>query len=579
MSTVLNDRDAILQAATVRIVNPKNAWINLQASAPGFHLNAAGQVDLGVVSVTADLIGLDDAVTFSAVGGTLSNAAGRKVDVTYGGQTAIVTATVVSNGDEFKRSLIIPVLRDGASGTGAPGAPGARGAGHYYATGSTWSDVVAQAACPGSTPVLNDVVTISSSTYIMEKRWTGSAWVENGVVLNGKLIAPDSILTTALAAEIIKAKHLSVGAVLASHILVGPSGGLNKDPNFTDYTGSWSPTNAAVGSAGGAAPAPTYLGAFPGMQAFTLANELIPIDSTKTYLLSASVYADGGNDRTCTLLVNFYDSAGSRITNTGWGDVNFSGLAASFKPATGDWHPYRNGVFGAKSASKKIPANAKACRIGVYLNGGGSSNTMMGVTALLLEEMIDSALVVKGGIKADNIDVETLSAIIAYLGSCEIGPGGNLRQGMSAFNVGKGIWLGDDGGIPKLAIGDPGGAGITWDGQSLSVNKADFGTFTAVLSGGGMTSSGPNGSRSLGSRQITGSGGRLPYRGVSWVVTDLEGNAGACTFISGESTDTVSVTASGANATTRVRITGTIIDANGLAASASFTVTASFGAV
>lgn len=226
MSTVLNDRDAILQAASVRIVNPKNAWINLQASAPGFHLNAAGQVDLSVVTVTADLVGLDDAVTFSAVGATLSNAAGRKVDVTYGGQTAIVTATVVSNGDEFKRSLIIPVLRDGASGTGTPGAPGARGAGHYYATGSTWSDVVAQAACPGSTPVLNDVVTISSSTYIMEKRWSGAAWIENGVVVNGRLILPDSILASSIDSRGLSIKDaegrviLSAGSSLADQTKV-----------------------------------------------------------------------------------------------------------------------------------------------------------------------------------------------------------------------------------------------------------------------------------------------------------------------------------------------------------------------
>lgn len=194
MSTVLNDRDAILQAATVRIVNPKNAWINLQASAPGFHLNAAGQVDLGVVTVTADLVGLDDDVTFSAVGATLSNAAGRKVDVTYGGQTAIVTATVTSNGDEFKRSLIIPVLRDGASGTGTPGA---RGAGHYYAYGTAWTDVLANITVP-TAKVVGDVVTISGGTFVMEKRWTGSEWVENGVVINGNLIVPGSILSSAV---------------------------------------------------------------------------------------------------------------------------------------------------------------------------------------------------------------------------------------------------------------------------------------------------------------------------------------------------------------------------------------------
>jgi len=194
MSTVLNDRDAILQAATVRIVNPKNAWINLTASAPGFHLNSAGQVDLSKVTVTADLVGLDDAVTFTAVGGTLSNAAGRSVDVTYAGQAAIITAKVVSNGDEFQRALVIPVLRDGASGTGTPGA---RGAGHYYGSGTAWTDTLANITVP-TTKVVGDVVTISSGTFAMEKRWTGSAWVETGVVIPGSLIVPGSILASAL---------------------------------------------------------------------------------------------------------------------------------------------------------------------------------------------------------------------------------------------------------------------------------------------------------------------------------------------------------------------------------------------
>ncbi|MDN4057119.1 hypothetical protein QPK31_02665, partial [Massilia sp. YIM B02769] len=229
MSTVLNDRDAILQAATVRIVNPKNAWINLTASAPGFHLNAAGQVDLAKVTVTADLVGLDDTVSFTAVGGTLSNAVGRSVDVTYDGQTAIVTAKVVSNGDEFQRALIIPVLRDGASGSGTPGA---RGAGHYYGSGTAWTDALANITVP-TTKVIGDVVTISGGTFVMEKRWTGSAWVENGVVVNGRLIATESILTAALSAGAITAEKLAVGAVTARSLAVmGDANNLIPDPRF-----------------------------------------------------------------------------------------------------------------------------------------------------------------------------------------------------------------------------------------------------------------------------------------------------------------------------------------------------------
>ncbi|MDN4060346.1 hypothetical protein QPK31_19235 [Massilia sp. YIM B02769] len=240
MSVVLNDRDAILQAASVRIVNPKNAWINLTASAPGFHLNAAGQVDLAKVTVTADLVGLDDAVTFTAVGGTLSNAVGRSVDVTYDGQTAIVTAKVVSNGDEFQRALIIPVLRDGASGTGTPGA---RGAGHYYGSGTAWTDALANITVP-TAKVVGDVVTISSGTFVMEKRWTGSAWVENGVVVDGKLIVPLSILAGSIDTRNLDIKDANGNIIFRAGLTMAEQAQIN--PNLVESFRSWINSGSSV---------------------------------------------------------------------------------------------------------------------------------------------------------------------------------------------------------------------------------------------------------------------------------------------------------------------------------------------
>ena len=295
MSAVLNDRDAILQAATVRIVNPKNAWINLSTSAPGFHVTAAGQADLSVVTVTAELFGLDDAVTFSAVGATLSNAAGRSVDVTYAGKTAIVTATVVSNGDEFKRSIVIPVLRDGASGTGTPGAPGMRGAGHYYATGSTWSDVIAQAACPGSTPVLNDVVTISSSTYAMEKRWTGSAWIETGVVIPGGLIVPGTILGSAIKAGTLDLRAPDGSIVIAANAPLSEQ--TKSNPNILERVDLWINEGAAWTHVDTAAP-PGYAQngihkVFPNSDFALMRSRTFQLNHNTDYTLSFKATNDG----------------------------------------------------------------------------------------------------------------------------------------------------------------------------------------------------------------------------------------------------------------------------------------------
>jgi len=117
MIPVINDIDRLLQAAPVRLLNPNNASIILTPSAPGFHLTADGEVDIGVITIKVDLIGLEEAVQFSAQGATISNTTDRSVDVTYGGSTAIVTATVISAGETFTSSCIIPVLRDGSLGS------------------------------------------------------------------------------------------------------------------------------------------------------------------------------------------------------------------------------------------------------------------------------------------------------------------------------------------------------------------------------------------------------------------------------------------------------------------------------
>jgi uncharacterized protein YabE (DUF348 family) len=77
MSTALNDRDAILQAASVRVINPKNASILMSASTSLFHLNAAGAVDVPAITITATLIGLEGDVTFTVDGAALTSVTGK----------------------------------------------------------------------------------------------------------------------------------------------------------------------------------------------------------------------------------------------------------------------------------------------------------------------------------------------------------------------------------------------------------------------------------------------------------------------------------------------------------------------
>lgn len=338
----------------------------------------------------------------------------------------------------------------GADGVGTAGA---RGAGHYYVAGSSWSDVVAQAACPGG-PVTNDVVTISSGTFVMEKRWTGSAWVENGVVINGKLIVPESILTTALAAYAITADKLAAEAVTARSIKVASGGGaLNRDPNFTDLDGCWVKSGALTAGTnpgGSNIPANTYVFSSGGAQGGAIDNQLIPIDPTKTYVLAASAYTDGANNRLCAFTVDFYDVAGAKIANSGWGDANYSGLVNVFAPTGGSWNPYRSGMFGARANNgKSIPSNARSVRIGVLLNAGGSSNTLMAATALRLEEAVSSVLIEPESISAPHIVGDTLDVLAAKIGALETAASGARTK--IKDNI---IRLFESNGVAVVEIGD-----------------------------------------------------------------------------------------------------------------------------
>jgi len=122
MSTVLNDRDAILQAAGTRIVNPKNADIMLDMSAPAFHVNAAGVADIALITITGMLVGLEGPLSWSVQGATLSDVTDRSATVTYAsmqGATAIITASMMSSGELFSRSRVLATMQDGLSGANA----------------------------------------------------------------------------------------------------------------------------------------------------------------------------------------------------------------------------------------------------------------------------------------------------------------------------------------------------------------------------------------------------------------------------------------------------------------------------
>lgn len=77
---------------------------------------------------------------------------------------------------------------------------------------------------------------------------------------------------------------------------------------------------------------------------------------------------------------------------------------------------------------------------------------------------IDAANIV-----ANSITANELATSITYAGSIIIDSAGLIRSGQTAYNTGTGWWIGNDGGTPKLSIGDSTGSHMTWNGTTLEI--------------------------------------------------------------------------------------------------------------
>ncbi|HEY0063155.1 MAG TPA: hypothetical protein VGC21_13620 [Telluria sp.] len=520
MAAIANARDKILQAAPSRTTNSPNAALFLTANAAGFHVAAGGAFDPATITFTAAKVSLDGLIVFTAFGATLSSVTDNTAVIAYaamGGTTATVTATVVENGVTFTQTCTITKIFDGAAGSnGTPGTNGSRGAGHYYIVGNPWTDALGDAATPGAN-VVDDVVTVyTNGVYVREKRWNGSNWVDQGTVVDGNLLVTGSVKAAALDAYAVTAGKVNITT---------PGGAFNRDPFFIDLAGSWDiagTVNAYTGP-GGNAPANTYIASPGGAAGYVTGRELIPISAGKTYTLGGHLYTDGGNDRLAAFFIQFYDATGARLS-TAWGDATFSGFTRGvFAPTPGDWYEFRDGKFGANAGtSRPIPTTARYCRVGVYLNAGGTSSTLMACTSLKLEEIIPSVLIQDGAITANKISVTTLTAITADLGTATISTGGYLRSGQTAYNTGTGFWLGSVAGVPQFSIGNPSGAHMRWDGSNLYIQGETKATFSVAITGTLLSSVG-NGAVTYGTRlsTVTGGVGTLAYQ---WYISGTQAN-------------------------------------------------------
>jgi hypothetical protein len=201
MSAIVNDRDLILQGAEVRDTGAAARKLLLTMDAPLFHVALDGAGTPGAITFTATLVSIPaspEDIAFSAIPEVPLTGTGATRTLAFADMAApsvTISATVNYNGVAYSAHQVINKVKDGTPGS--PGTPGVgtagpRGAGQFYASGTGWTDALADVTPPGG-KVVGDRVTISGGTFVMTKYWTGSAWVADGTIIDGNLIVTNSI--------------------------------------------------------------------------------------------------------------------------------------------------------------------------------------------------------------------------------------------------------------------------------------------------------------------------------------------------------------------------------------------------
>jgi hypothetical protein len=211
MAAFVNDRTVRLQAESPRFFAPGDRMLLLAATA-NIVKNTSGTLSPTSVTFVANLLNMTGTVTFSTSPTTPLTISGNTATLAasdIAGNSVSVTATFTKDAVTYTSTQTVAKVSDGATG-----APGTRGAGHFWVVGTSWSDTVASAACPGG-PVTNDVVTIynNSPAFIMEKVWTGSAWVLQANVYDGSLLVTGSVTAAKVTTPNLAALSATIGTL------------------------------------------------------------------------------------------------------------------------------------------------------------------------------------------------------------------------------------------------------------------------------------------------------------------------------------------------------------------------------
>lgn len=261
-----------------------------------------------------------------------------------------------------------------------------------------------------------------------------------------------------------------------------------------------------------------------------------------------------------------YDMATGALVATGT-NYNWSTNSATGTRAYQYYASSGSTVFFGKPMVHLVDGSEPSLS-GILSSGAASGRNP--ITAANASTFIAAAAIDIAQIKTASIT--DLSALSAYMGTVEIASGGHLLSGQTAYNIGTGFWLGSVSGVPKFSIGSAGGASLTWDGTSLTINQPSLAlsSFTASNSGNVSYSTLSTGGFSIGTATATVSGGAAPYS-YQWALINSYSDAGSGHRIIAGSTVNGSLSAAGT--TPYVSFSGTINTGEGLHAKAVCTFT------
>ena len=233
--------------------------------------------------------------------------------------------------------------------------------------------------------------------------------------------------------------------------------------------------------------------------------------------------------------------------------ISAAATTASWPSVTGAGRPADNATVGAT--------------IGANLFGSFSQATW--------DVVMSSAFIRLAHINTATIT--NLSALSAFMGSVQIGAGGNVRQGMTAYATGTGFWLGDDAGTPKFSIGSS-AQFVRWTGSALEV-KLNAVSLSATTPSGGSFALSSTIVRALGSSTVTASGGTPPYS-YQWSLVAAQSeppNTGLGLGISASGASCTFNGGSNFNSAQTVIAQCVVTDSNGLSATIQRSASGFFG--